>query len=580
MGLKRKRPVKKDAPLDTSSYISHEIKTCSQEKKRPSVFSIWLIPLIVFFWPFFYLAEYFIPFAGRYTAMGNDFYPYYCKYKIYLLAHLANGDFPLWSPSEAAGYPLFSSPLAQYFYPFNILLVLWYKLAGGYGRIDYQIFTILGLSIFGLGLYYWLKLLNENLRAILFSVLVMTVSFRLTESLRFPNGIHTAAWYPWILYALTRIFMAPSIKKLIIPCLILFFSVVCMVTAGYPYFIYYSIFLFIPYVLMLSFKSIRRMIINVPDIQWKRVLFALGFITAVISLFCLPYVISTIRLMGMTHNRAGNNFYHSTHHAFTIQDSLGALIYPPLSQMEGWYFFSLTGILLISLFFVWLLLSPRHPSSPLDTSHSPRNVYKIRLCLLLLVWIILISYISYGKESYLFKLLWQIMPGFSSLRVWGRINIILIPILAWLLTMAYAAFENILENRWANSEFMSKKSKISLILIITGIYFALFQIQLYLYLNKIDDPYWEMYSEQLINKRIFFLVLGGAGFLSILVLLIFSKWLSARIKKTFSFTYVWRTWMYSRHRNVASRCSYLVKTFTCSSRKTTIEPSDFSPGSP
>ena len=85
------------------------------------------------------------------------------------------------------GFPFFSSPLAQYFYPFNIPLVLWHKLAGGYSILDHELFTIFGLSIFGLGLYCWLKRLQGNLAAALFSTLIMTVSFRLTESPAFPQ---------------------------------------------------------------------------------------------------------------------------------------------------------------------------------------------------------------------------------------------------------------------------------------------------------------------------------------------------------------------------------------------------------
>jgi hypothetical protein len=500
-----------------------------------------LIPFAIVLWPFVYLAEYFIPFQGTYTAIGQDFYPFYCKYKLYLLAHWANGCLPLWSPSEAAGYPLFSSPLAQYFYPLNILLVLWYKLAGGYSPIDCQMFTIFGLSIFGLGLYYWLKLLNGNLRAVLFSVLIMMVSFRLTESMRFPNGIHTAAWYPWILYALTRIVRASSIKNTITPCLVLIFSVVCMTTSGYPYFVYYSIFLLVPYAVMLSLKPTRLVIAGQSNIQWKAVLSALGLAGCAISLLCMPYLICVMRLMKMTYNRSGASFDFSTRHAFTAQDSLGALIYPPLSQAEGWYFFSLTGVLLIVLLFVWIFLSPKDISLPSNAAFSIQPLHRKYLCLLLVIWIALISYISYGRESYLFKLLWYIMPGFSSLRVWGRINIILIPLLAWLLSIAYAAFEDIIENRWANSSSISKKRKTLLILIAAGTYFIILCVQIYLYCNNINDPYWKIFSGSPTNSRIVFLVLGGLGFSALLSFLIFGKWIADRVKhhQLFMFGILW-----------------------------------------
>jgi hypothetical protein len=527
MKTKRKTTINKNNIPDTDKNHSVDIPADPSGEPESKTFSRWF-PVVIFFWPFVYLMEYFIPFGGKYTCMGNDFYGFFLKHKIYLLAHLANGHPALWSPSEAAGFPFFSSALSQYFYPFNVLLVLWYKLAGGYSIIDHQLFTIFGLSIFGLGLYSWLKLLNRNLRAAVFSVLIMTVSFRLTESLRFPNGIHTAAWYPWILYALTRIYMTLSIKKMVSPCLILFFSAVCMITGGYPYFVYYSVFLLVPYTLMLSFKPSRMIIIGQSGISWKAILPALGISGSAILLLGMPYLICIKRLAETAHCRSGNNFNYSTYYTFTTQDTLGALIYPPLSQMEGWYFFSLTALLLVVLFFVWLFLSPK-TALPSNSLYSMRPSSRKYLCLLLIGWIALISYISYGKESYLFKLLWLYMPGFSILRVWGRLNIILIPLIAWLLSMAYDAFEKIIQSRWAGTGSISKKSKTSLILVVTGFYSIILYTQLYLYINQINDPYWKAYSGPLINLRIWFLVLGGIGFSVVLFFLIWGQWLAVRV---------------------------------------------------
>ena len=125
--------------------------------------------------------------------MGNDFILLYYKYKVYLLACLSELHFPLWSPAEGAGYPFYTNPFAQAFYPFNLLLVLWYKVSGGYNPLDHQVFTVLGISMFALGLFMWLRLINTNLRAVVFGVLVMSVSFKVTEITRFPNAVHTAA---------------------------------------------------------------------------------------------------------------------------------------------------------------------------------------------------------------------------------------------------------------------------------------------------------------------------------------------------------------------------------------------------
>jgi hypothetical protein len=87
-------------------------------------------PVLVFIWPVIYLFPYFFIIKGNYLSIGSDFIECYYNYKAYLLAELINLRIPLWSPAEAAGFPFYSSPLTQTFYPLNILLAGFYRLAG------------------------------------------------------------------------------------------------------------------------------------------------------------------------------------------------------------------------------------------------------------------------------------------------------------------------------------------------------------------------------------------------------------------------------------------------------------------
>jgi len=196
----------------------------------------WLPALAAFLWPFVYFYKFIVPFAGVYSGIGNDFSTVYYPSKPYLLDWLVHVRMPLWSPTEAAGYPFYSSPIAQVFYPLNLALAIFYRLAGGFTLLDYQVYTILGIAIFALGLYFWLKTFGLNWRAILFAVLCFSVSFKVAETARFANSIQEAAWYPWILYGLTRIFQANSKKRAYAYGLLLFFFMYCLFTAGYPYF--------------------------------------------------------------------------------------------------------------------------------------------------------------------------------------------------------------------------------------------------------------------------------------------------------------------------------------------------------
>jgi hypothetical protein len=95
------------------------------------------LPLLVFCWPLIFLFRHVFVINGKVLTIGNDFIGLYYKYKVYLLDCLANFHFPLWSPSEAAGFPFYTNPFAQVFYPFNAMLVLWYKVFGGYTWLVY-----------------------------------------------------------------------------------------------------------------------------------------------------------------------------------------------------------------------------------------------------------------------------------------------------------------------------------------------------------------------------------------------------------------------------------------------------------
>src|SRR6185436_15114132 len=156
--------------------------------RRPGLWEHVLIPIMVFCWPLVYLWYYAVPINGHYLAIGNDFEILY-DYKRYLLDHLVHLRMPLWSPSEAAGFVFYASPHAQALYPLNVPLALYSWVAGGYSVLDHQRFTMLGVSIFALGLYKWLRRSGLRLRPALFAALTVGVSFKVTELLRFPHAI-------------------------------------------------------------------------------------------------------------------------------------------------------------------------------------------------------------------------------------------------------------------------------------------------------------------------------------------------------------------------------------------------------
>jgi len=451
----------------------------------------WLILVGVFFWPFVYLFPYVLPIQNKILRIGNDFSYLYFVYKAYLLSYIDSMHFPLWSPSESSGYPFYSNPFAQVFYPLNIPLAIYHHIIGGYSELDHQRFTVLGISIFALGMFLWLRSLHIKTRPALFSTLLMSTSFKVIEIIRFPNAVHAACWYPWILFAMTKIAVSTSRKQLLLYDFLLFFSSFCLITSGYPYYLYYSLFLIPPYAILLTVPVLYKQL-NILDnnASSRRTLInfiIVGFLVISSTGF---YLIQQFELMSQTTDRSGNSFEYATAHLFNAVDTIGSLIYPPASQIEGWYHFSFIGFFLLVLFLFGV-----------KDQYQPNLNSKTNLLIMLVSWFMFISYLTYGKESLLFRFLWRVLPGFSSLRVWGRMNIILIPILGWLLALAYQSFEDLLftSNR---QPLEAKKIILRNAQILTAAYSITLGIQLFFVFFHLKDDYWTTYFLQDIQNLI------------------------------------------------------------------------------
>jgi len=387
--------------------------------------------------PLIFLLPYVTTIAGHNVTLGNDFGPFYYVYKTYLLDFLSNGHFPLWSPMEGAGYPFFSDPLTQAVYPPNLLLALIYRLNQGYSRLDHQVFTVTAICWFSLGLYAWIRSLNVEKRFAVFAALTMALSYKMVELLRFPNAAHEAAWYPWILLASTGLFKVGNWKSVWKWSALLAFSLICLFTAGYPYYVYYLPFLAAPYLVFMLIPRIRMSIFRVDRPDWRK--FLIGFVAAclVAIVVCGPYLLNMAQTISQTSGRAGDDFTHATMYPFDFQDTLESLVYPPAARPEGWFYFGALALTLMALY----LAHPEKDAAPGEESGlSIRRSWPVKLALI--AWLAFLSYLSYGEKSYLFLLFYKILPEFSALRGWGRLSITLLPGLALLLAYAVADLES------------------------------------------------------------------------------------------------------------------------------------------
>jgi len=438
------------------------------------LFTTYCIPVIIFIFPFFFYFPRTLPINAVFSGIGNDFIPITYSHKVYLLDYLSKFQIPLWSPGEGAGFPFYSSPHTQTFYPLNILLAYMYKINGGYSILDHQRFTILGIMIFALGLFFWLRQFKFDIRTVIALSLIIPSTYKIAELQRYSLATHSVAWYPWLLYSITLLFSKNRSQDLWKPSIIFFFSLVCILTAGYPYYVYYLVFLFIPILVYILFfhkkESVFKNPIIVTPINFV-FLCASGISALMLS---GPYLLKMIQLMNQTSGRSGVTLDFAAGHPFTSMDTLGSLIFPPSAQAEGWYYFGILLIVLVCWFILKVLFNKEA-----RISFNPIFIF------VTLISIFLISWITYGVDSPLFIFLWKYIPFFSSLRTWGRLSIIIIILLTPLLGFAIEAF---IQHVHACEN--DRRKSIATILIISGICFSIICTQLYLNTNRLYDPYW------------------------------------------------------------------------------------------
>lgn len=448
------------------------------------LFSRWAAGTLAALFPLLFLLPYITTLAGHNVTLGNDFGPFYYVYKTYLLDFLSQGQFPLWSPSEGSGYDFFSNPLAQTVYPPNLLLALIYRLNEGYTRLDHQIFTVAAIGWFSLGLYVWLRSLGIEKHSAVFAALTMALSYKMTELLRFPNAAHEAAWYPWILLALTKLFTASHWKTVWRWSAGLGIFLICLFTAGYPYFVYYLPFLAAPYLVFMLIPRVRRVIFQVEKPDWHKFLAGFGAASLAAVLVCAPYLLQMSRTITQTSGRAGDDFLHATMYPFDFLDTLESLVYPVGARPEGWFYFGALGLTLM----VFFLAHPAKEIVPDEKQETiQRRAWPVKAALL--GWLVFLSYISYGEQSYLFLLFYRILPEFSALRGWGRLSIALLPGLALLLAYALSDFDTWLKMPREKSSRL--KPWVWMALVGVGI-FSL-GVQLTEFSRGITDEYWELY---------------------------------------------------------------------------------------
>ncbi len=422
--------------------------------------------LVILIWPFIYL----FPLTFNLIVMGNDFDLIYFSYKKYIAEMLYEGIIPLWSPFEGAGSTLIFNPFAQYFYIPGWINYLIYFITKDLTLYTYLLYTISGISIFSLGIFYWLKSFKIDYLIAFLSALIITCSLKLTELLRFPNAIHAAAWMPWALYGINLMYNSQIKRSLII----IFFSNFFILTAGYPYFIIYSLFLFMPYIIAIPF------ILQDTKSYKKFDFYLLTFLPFAFSYFlALPWLFKVKYFLKNLVDRTENNWEFATQHTFTLKDTVGSWVFPPGSSTEGWYYNGIIVSIIIILGLFFLFFKKR------DINQIDRKLFTYSL-----IFFIFITYFSWGKNSFLFEWSWNNIPLIGSLRTWPRINIIMLPFIILLFSLGFKYLVNFI------GKIKKKKVKKFIYLLFATFIFLLLIQSIFYFFELHNDEYWNFWQKK------------------------------------------------------------------------------------
>jgi len=424
-----------------------------------------LIVLILVVAPYLYL----FPHTFQFIEMGNDFELLYYSYKKYIFEFVRIGELPLWSPSEGLGYTLIFNPFAQYFYPLSWILYALGLLIGDLSKHTYFLYTVFGLSIYNIGQYFWLRKLNIDKKYCLLATIITCFGLKLTEILRFPNATHAFAWFPWILYSIT---LSLDSSKTIKSSIIIFISTLMILTAGFPYYILYGFILFSFYFFFINIPKVKIEIGHnlVNNSFYKS--FIICLLPALLALLIVsPWFIGINDVMEITRDRNLKDINFSYILGSNFLDQAGSWILPPISFAESNYYFGAIISMIIIYYFYSFIAGKIH------------NLTEKHYLIFFLVFFIFNFQIVAPENSLIFTSLWNNFEIFQNFRAFGRMNILLIPLMSVLICYS---IKN-LDNNTVNKKELYIVSLIILIIILLQFYF--------IEITKSKTWYWTTWQE-------------------------------------------------------------------------------------
>jgi len=232
-------------------------------------------------------------------GQGFDVLRMIFPWKEFAIDSLKNGQIPLWNPYNFSGTPFLANFQNGFFYPFNLVFLLFLKLDA------WTLYILSQPFLSAIFTYLFLKELRISKISSVFGGLVFAFSSYMVVWMEYGNIGHSIIWLPFLLFLTEKLINKKSIGYSILFILALTLSIL----AGY---IQTSIYLFIFSLIYMLFRLHQEKKLK------PKALLHLSF------LFVLPVFISSIQLFPTI-----ELFLHSAREAYSI-DAISKLLIPPM----------------------------------------------------------------------------------------------------------------------------------------------------------------------------------------------------------------------------------------------------------
>lgn len=386
----------------------------STEKTPLSVhFIIIILPFLIFYWM--------IPFVSS-STMGNDYLRFSIRHQMELMFSIWSGSFPLYIPGFGSGQSSSALTLGQIFHPLPHLASI---LPGYWGgkAIEWNSFLkLLSLGLTQLALFAFLRRIRLN---VLFSFLLSFITvYNLRMISLFRHGAPIEAYTAHLILCavIGWYFIKPT--KWIGPLFIIA-TTYLLVCSGHPEEMYYGLLgaglfsLIAPFYLstMLSDRQVDFRIAFTFSCKVGS-FFLLGILLS--SAYIIPFFFDFIKA---NVDRVGQDYAWANSNLDTFIGTINNFFLPLRSDVHGVF----GGSTLI-------LLAAAMPALRVFKIKIPRSIW--------VVWglLLLMFLFMQGSRTPVHRFLWEILPFASSIRVAGRISMIMpffiMILLAWVVKAA------------------------------------------------------------------------------------------------------------------------------------------------